>query len=703
MVYFYSMQVQAKSNKLSLKIILCFVAILFIAFLPIASCLFFIKNDAFTGYFPPKFFMSEAIHAGYLPLWNPYINFGFPQYGDMSSGYWSPITWLVAATVGYNAYTFTFEVLFYILLSGIGMYQLTSAWNFDKRVAVIAAVALMCCGYNVGHLQHFNWLSGAAFLPWCCWSYWILLKHPSTKNYLQAVLLLYLLVSSAHPGITISTGYFFMGILLFNFLSTKKRLSLYARLSNLVKTHTIFLLLFLLLAAGMITGYLDIMPYFVRGEKISLASALSNPTNLQSWLSLLFPFATVKNNDFFNTDITMRNCYCGVGVLLFFMLSCCSKKNSWQIFLLITGLLFAALSTGGMVKIFAYKFIPFIGYVRLNGEFRIFSLLCFISIATIELNKFVQQRKQFTGTIIWLYKFLQTLIIASIFIAGYNAITSHQSIIYQLGAVGQQAGIAAKLKTIIDGISFYDCFWIQGIVQLLILRGIKWSLINQNFNLLRNIVIADMVIASLLNVPFTGVGKASVSQVQAVINQSPHGIPIPTLQFICATDSLTSNETEMVGNWSMYNKQPGTRQQVPYPILLKNMDAYFKHQANYPTDNYLQQPFIFIADTQHRNKITITNFSPNKVSLTAEASNETQLILQQNFYPHWFYQDDKTNTAVGKAGINFMVAPVKKGINHIIFSFEPTAVKWAMLWSAVLFTAYTVLLVILLFKRPSPS
>lgn len=202
------MQDYAKSNRLPLKTILFFMVVLFLAYLPISSCMFFLKNDAFNGYFPPKFFMSESIHAGHLPLWNPYINFGIPQYADMSSGYWSPITWLIASTSGYNAYSLTFELLFYVLLSGIGMYKLTGLWVTDKRIRFMAGVAFMCSGYHVGHLQHFNWLSGAAFLPFCLWSYLHLLRQPSIRNMLLTALLFYLLISSAHPGITISSFYF---------------------------------------------------------------------------------------------------------------------------------------------------------------------------------------------------------------------------------------------------------------------------------------------------------------------------------------------------------------------------------------------------------------------------------------------------------------------------------------------------------------
>ena len=163
------MQVYTNSKRDSIKTFLFFGIILFIAYLPVSSFLFFLKNDAFNGYFPPKFFMSESIHSGYLPLWNPYINFGLPQYGDMSSGFWSPVTWLVASTVGYNAYSFTIELLIYLLTAGIGMYILCRFYEMNRSVCMIAGLSYMCCGYMIGHLQHFNWISGAAFLPLCLW------------------------------------------------------------------------------------------------------------------------------------------------------------------------------------------------------------------------------------------------------------------------------------------------------------------------------------------------------------------------------------------------------------------------------------------------------------------------------------------------------------------------------------------------------
>ena len=355
------MQFYANKNRLPLKTILFFAVVLFMAYLPVSSFLFFLKNDAFTGYFPPKFFMSESIHAGHLPLWNPYINFGIPQYGDMSSGYWSPVTWLIASTVGYNAYTFTLEVLLYLLIGGIGVYKLMGSLQLNTHVRTIAAVAFMCCGYNVGHLQHFNWISGAAFLPWCFWSYRLLLTNFSFKNIVRAVLLFYMLVASAHPGITISAFYFFLAYKLFFLFSNNEKESIVQKLKQASISHLTVVILFAFLAVGMITGYLDILPHFLRSEKISLADSLLNPSTAQSWLSTIFPFATVKNDVLFNTDMSMRNSYFSLTLLLFFLSSLLSKRTRLQNFLLFTGLFFLLLSTGGIFKTIAYKFIPFIG------------------------------------------------------------------------------------------------------------------------------------------------------------------------------------------------------------------------------------------------------------------------------------------------------------------------------------------------------
>ena len=694
------MQVYAKSNRLSLKIILLFIAVLFLAYLPVSTFLFFLKNDAFNGYFPPKFFMSESIHAGYLPLWNPYINFGIPQYGDMSGGYWSPVTWLVASTVGYNAYTFTIEVLFYILLGGIGVYKLTGLGDIDKRVRLIAGIAFMCGGYNIGHLQHFNWVSGAAFLPWCLWSYYLLFKNGSKKKAVLAAVFFYLLIASAHPGITIGAFYFFSALTLFFFFTNEGTSPFVQRLPRMVNLYSIFLVCLLLLSAGMIVGYLDIIPHFVRGEKVSLSDSLLNPTSFQSWISAILPFSTVKNDHLFQTDISMRNCYFSLVLFLFFIKACVSKKSSWQKFLLVTGLFFVLLSAGGFFKMFAYKFIPLVGYVRLNGEFRIFALICFILLASLQLNKFIQNKQPFHGAIKRIYYVIEILVFGTIIFGIYMTVSTHDSFIFRRQEIMDAPAFSMKLKGLLDAISFYDTLWLQGTIQLFILWGIKWCLKFGNWNLLVKIVVADMIIACLLNIPFTGVGKASVADVQAVLNKSPIGIPIPDLEASGTSNTINMIEASLVGDWSFYNKQPGAKQEAFYPIALKNMRQYFEQP---PSDRSLiDSPYIFLINPANA-ALQVNAYSPNSINLTVTAASENELVFKQNFYPHWYYQNGNEKREVNQYGINFMSVPVIKGTNNIVISFEPRRVKIAMAVSLTVLVLCLVLLFTLKSKPPSPS
>jgi hypothetical protein len=91
--------------------------------------------------------------------------------------------------------------------------------------------------------------------------------------------------------------------------------------------------------------------------------------------------------------------------------------------------------------------------------------------------------------------------------------------------------------------------------------------------------------------------------------------------------------------------------------------------------------------------LRVNSFSPNKINITTFTDSISEVILQQNFYPHWFYKNENEKKAVNHAGINFMSAPLLQGEANTLFSFEPTLVKWMMLISAV---GFLILLILIL-------
>ncbi len=689
------MQGHKKSKKSGIKSILFFVLVLLLAYLPVCSFWFFLKNDAFNGYFPSRFFISESLDAGRTPWWNPYINFGLPQYGDMNSGFWNPITWLIASTVGYNAFSFTIELLFYLLTAGTGMYFLCKHYKLSGTVSFIAGTAFMCCGYMVGHLQHFNWISGAAFLPWCLWAFNQLQKRSSLKNIILAANLFYLLVSSAHPGIIIGSIYFFTALIIYSYFRNKNGNTTSTAIRKYARHNLIFIALFLVISAGMITGYLDILPHITRGEKVATA-AMTHPVSLQSGISALLPLSIVKNDSFFNTDLSMRNIYMGLTMLLFLFTAITGYKNNDQRFFLYAGLFFFLLSLGGIINSISYNIFPLMAYVRLNGEFAIFALLGFILTAAISLDRYIRAKPSFTGSLQKTYFIFQLLLIAGVSIGLVMTIVQQSGFIFRLSESFSKPGLSEKLKSLVDSISFYDALWLQGILQLYFLHKIKQALSKGHRHLLLKLCMAELILATLLNIPFTGVGKASVIDVQMVLRKAPERLPRPDMEPVGTHSLLTDDEAGLVGNWSFYNKQIGTAKYAFYPVELKNTKKVFRDSISI----FAHKPCLFTLKDSTTNEINITAFTGNIISITLDAKNADSIIYQQNSYPGWICLANGSAFKAYKEGDLFLSAPIKPGRNYISFIFKPGIVSTARRISLIVMGLSLVVLVALYFKRP---
>ena len=79
---------------------------------PITACFFTVKNDALTFYYPVRGLISDALNNGELPLWSPFINFGYPLHADMQSGAWNPVVWLFSYCTKFSLAGFHAELLF---------------------------------------------------------------------------------------------------------------------------------------------------------------------------------------------------------------------------------------------------------------------------------------------------------------------------------------------------------------------------------------------------------------------------------------------------------------------------------------------------------------------------------------------------------------------------------------------------------------
>lgn len=686
--------------KKTFQSILLISIVFLIAYSPLASFLFALKNDMFIGYLPPRFLMGEAIHSHQLPLWNPYISFGLPFYGDMSSSYWSPLTWLIASTTGYNPYTLTIEVLIYLLLSGVGMYYLSGHFSKNMYVRLIAAISYMCNGYIVGHLQHLNWLSGAAFLPLCLWAIEKLHQERNLKSLLLASLFFYLIVSSSHPGIIIGAIYFFAGYVIIKLYSDFK-LTGKAGLFKNTKLYLLFIGCLLLLSVGLIAGYSDIIPYFDRNQAVDLSLSLNQNTDLKSWISSILPFATTSGDDFFKNDPAFRNIYFGLIMFLLFLASLFASKSKQQIFFLVTGGIFLLISLGGMFKLVTAKLLPLLGYVRVNAEFRIFTVLCFVIAAAIFFDRFTETNESYHKKLKPCFIAILGIMSGLLLFSVINLFSGGESVIHYMNKVNESLLSRNTIKQLLDKISIYDTIFVQCIIQIILLilliRAFKYNQLKKIFI----IASLDIILATLLNLPFTGVGKVPVSTISSIQKKSPQGIPSPTLQAVRDNDTLSYNEVLLIGDWSFYSKQPGAAKPALYPVKLINNYIYYFEAAKDTTLRITDMPFIYITNSISEKKPkktndvelqTIVSYKTGELHLKVVADTASYIVMLQNFYPHWYYKKNGNVFPVQQAGINFIGVPLEKGENDLLLFFKPTCIRAALFFSGIMFMILIALL-----------
>jgi hypothetical protein len=638
-------------------------AFLMIAYLPVSSFLFALKNDALTVNFPNKFFFSAALKSGHLPIWNPYINFGLPLYADLGFAYWQPITWLFGL-IGYSVHVLTLELLFYIWLGGIFMYQLGKYLKHTIIICFCMGVIYMCSGFFIGNFEHINFLTCAAFLPLATRTFLQLNDGFTYKKLFYCILSLYLLATGGHPAIPIGTIYF-LAIILIGLTLIKNDKSKQILYSEILKTNTLLLFGFLVVAAPLLYSYYEIIPHLNRAKPVLQAVSLDVGFSAPSYISFLFPFATTTTSmKLFNNSELMRNGYFSFICFAFFLVALVNKKNKIQIIFLIAGGIMLLLSLGDSFKDLIYSHLPLLKFIRTNGEYRIFSIFSFIIVASFPFGKLLT-----TGLGDGFNKVLFAFMIICLCIILWIITHQSETILFSSASFVQSHSLVNKMKWWIDNLTLSDRLLINAVILLSLL--LLYFLLRRKIRLQKlipAIILADMVLFCWLHLPITGVQKRSANSIENYFSNLPAGIPIPNLTPIKYNRRSDEKLALVIGCWSYYGKQPGTPEWCSYPTLFSTTETYFR-SSMIQTIN--EKPFIFLEnDSNSKTPIQIRKFTGNEIQIETSVKKEDALILLQNYYPFWKAQINDQPVAIQIQDNTFMKVPLQSGYNLVDFRFD---------------------------------
>ena len=121
--------------------------------------------DVFSYFYPYRDFVSAALRAGHLPLWNPYLFMGAPLLANSQAAVLYPLHWLL---IGLSApKQIAWSIVLHIWLAGVGTYLFARrAMGLRPLAAFVAATIFSLGGFLSAQVEHVNQLNASAWLPW---------------------------------------------------------------------------------------------------------------------------------------------------------------------------------------------------------------------------------------------------------------------------------------------------------------------------------------------------------------------------------------------------------------------------------------------------------------------------------------------------------------------------------------------------------
>jgi hypothetical protein len=326
-------------------------------------------------------------------------------------------------------------------------------------------------------------------------------------------------------------------------------------------------------------------------------------------------------------------------------------------------LFFVLLGAGGYFKLFAYHFLPYLGYVRLNGEFAYFTYLMLVLASINGLYKITLHKPQLLT---------KTYSIIQIFFSAFSLIALVAMFITGQSVFFSDVPGDFTMKNLIGSLTFWDFFLINSIFNIGCAFFLKK---NQPANTKFLLVSAlNMIVISWACLPFTGLGQKPRKEIQSILKIVPKGINIPSQNAIQNNFYLPVQLDSIIGSSSFYSKQIGFPTKAPYPVILESADSYFQNDSIVSFIN--KQAFLFLStDTNTRSKtsyegIDVVSFTPTHTKAVVRTEKIRYLIFLQNNYPRWQVFVDEKPVSHFTVFNTFVGIKIPQGEHQVEFRFE---------------------------------
>lgn len=697
-------------------------ALVVVAFFQVSFFMHPLKYDAIDCFYPWRFHIGECLQNGQLPYWNPYQDLGYPIHADPSSGAWYPIVWIIGYFNGYSMYSIGFEYLFHVFFAGVGFYTLAKTLKFDPKFALIAAVAYMLSGFFIGNAQHLPYIISACWLPFVLNYYFRLKEEKTHLNSLKAAFFLFLMITGGYPAITVILFYLLLTFFLIQLIKLyQAKLGLEARI--FIIRNFQFLIYTFILSGVMLVSIYQVSPYLSRLGDFDLKQALFSPFSPQSFISFLTPLASATHTDLFNSDLSMRNGYFGMFILLFFIIGSFVKKPLEIKVLFFFGLISLTAAVGEYLPVreFMFRYVPMMNVFRFPSVFRLFFILGAILTGVYYLQlvfkgKEVKLKPLIVGAIS-----LGTIFLVLIITARMK------------GYLGLKEFISNNLFHENQTSTFWQNVAFNSIVQLGFILAfilILWKIKDRQKVLIGIMIlsITDLFIATQLNSRYTVFSDQVVAaEASKNVKQLPKGFPPQQNISIEESGHLPGIGQPFWQNLNSFQKQISAEGfnsfsftsyeflESEYPqlfsevkknkvLLLSDTICHEKDLQKFKKDSLFRSNQLFFNESNFTylkersfqpsvgDTAFIKSYDASNFAIASNVKHRRLLTLFQKEYKGWkAYVNDK-EVRIFKSNLNFLTIMLPPGKTEVRFEYKNPTLKIAFYLSAFfLFLAISVI------------
>lgn len=645
------------------------------------------KFDILDQYLPWRMLVGDCLRNGMLPVWNTFTHLGYPLHADPQSGAWYPVVWLIGGTAGYNLYWIHLEYLFHVWLAGTGMFLLIYNLTTNKNIALLAGISYMLSGFFTGNAQHLTWIISGSWLPFIL-CYFLLMMRTGKRIYIAyTALAFFMMLTGGYPAFSIITVYL-LTVISIIYIIRKKESS--QQVVQYIKNIFLLAVTAAFLCAVMLVSVYESFQLAGRAEGLSRDLAMANPFSPQCMISFLFPFSSLQNMAFFDTDISMSNGYFGIMMFAGIILSLFRKKTFTEKIILYGSLFFLLAAMGSYTPLrgWLYDFIPMMKLFRMPSLFRLFAITGFVMMASLTLHHLYLNQKEYQlKKVLWIFAFIAIVVPLILYISNTSAIS-----------------FPADFNSLAKS-DFTTSFVIQGIamsVSILLLILFIQKKISLRFYFI------DLILSAWICAPVTLVNTIPVSESNGYIKNLNHSFPVPSKEPM----QNFKDRTDIFGpywcNLGILRKQPiydgynnfqthhylAFETSPLFKYVLKNPLAYLTSSKNIkklylPADTsfiYKDSTVLYFDklitsannDTSFKGEVTISEFRPTSISINATASGAGYLTLQQQYLKGWsVYVDDVKKELLLSNGFSMSVA-FPEGNHKILFKYKDDLVKYAL-------------------------